>query len=202
MPTHPAIGYGYIQADSKNQIKAGNTYAIKTFHEKPNIKRATKYLKQGNMFWNLGMFVGKTTTFLREYKACSPKMYETVSNFYKTKQNYEKATSLSIDYAVMEKSKNIFVVPCDFEWNDVGNLETFLSIQKKHSTKTDQQIINIDSKNNIAKTSKKLVAFVGIDDLCVIEDDNVILVVKRNDVEKVKEIQTKLRQNKYVKENV
>jgi len=199
MPTHPATGYGYIQAehqlgaehllgaDTQSRVKAGTLYKIKKFHEKPTKENATKYLFQGDMFWNLGMFVGKTKTFLQEYETHAPDLFEKVSKYFETNKNYDQAPSISIDYAVMEKSKNTAVVPCDFIWNDVGNLDVFISIQQQYDTSTIPRIINIESKNNIAKTNNKTVSFIGVENLCVVEEDGVIIVSSRNKVEKVKD---------------
>ena len=180
MPTYSATGYGYIQAGSSSVPQAGTIYDVKKFHEKPNRQKAKQYMSQGDMFWNLGMFVGKTSVFIDEFKTHAPEIVENI-------ENYEKAPALSIDYAVMEKSNKISVIPCDFEWNDVGNLDVFLSIQQKHEI-SDTKIISIDSENNIVKSNKKVVAFIGVKNLCLVEDDDVIVVVRRDQVERVKEI--------------
>jgi len=199
MPTYPATGYGYIQASldstegEEETICAGTPYNVKTFHEKPDAKKAQRYIEQADMFWNLGMFVGRISTFIHEFKVCAPEIFESVSRYVEAGAGYSEAPSLSIDYAVMEKSKNISVIPCDFEWTDVGNLETFLSIKQKYETKENNLTISIDGKNNIAQTNKKLVSFVGVDNLCVIEDGDVIVVAKRNEIEKVKEVRAALK---------
>ncbi len=192
MPTYPATGYGYIQAIiNNNKLTAGRDYKVKKFHEKPNIEKAKEYFVQKEMFWNLGMFISKISVLIDEYKNLSPEIYNKISN------KYEDTPNISIDYAIMEKSNKISVIPCDFEWNDVGNLETYLSIQQKHNknnTNKSCNIININSKNNIVHVhaNKKIVSFVGIDNICVIEDDDVILIAKRNEIERVKEVQKKL----------
>jgi Mannose-1-phosphate guanylyltransferase len=190
MPTSPATEYGYIQAQATS-IEAGTAYPVEKFHEKPLLSIAQTYFKQPNMFWNLGIFIGKVSVFINEYKTCAPEMFTTVSNFYSNKTSYNLVPSQSIDYAVMEKSNNISVIPCDFAWSDVGNLNIFLTLNKQ---KPIHEIINIDATNNIAKTNKKLIAFIGVDDLCVIEDDDVIVVAKRTDIEKVKEVHKILHQ--------
>lgn len=185
MPTYPATGYGYIQADSKN-ITAGQSYPVKNFKEKPDKKRAQKYMNNGDMFWNLGMFVSKSSVLIKEFETHAPEIYSCVNKFVKTKTEYKLSPAISIDYAVMEKSKNITIIPCDFEWNDVGNLDVFISIQQKYE-KTKTEIINVESKNNIVKTSKKIVSFIGLDNICVIEDGDVLVIAKRDEIEKVKE---------------
>ncbi|MCK4517367.1 NTP transferase domain-containing protein [Candidatus Babeliales bacterium] len=188
MPTKPATGYGYIQANTKTNVIAGTTYSVEKFHEKPDKKQAQIYLEQKNMFWNLGMFVGKVSAFIKEYSKHAPEIVSCMRIYQQTGKSYEKAQNISIDYAIMEKSENISVMPCDFEWSDVGNLDTFLSLQQKHDAKQKQETISIDSKNNIAQTSKRIVAFVGVQDLCVIEDGDILLVARRTEIDKVKEI--------------
>ena len=183
MPTRPATGYGYIQAQTKTSIKAGTTYTVENFHEKPDKKQAQSYLEQKDMFWNLGMFVGRVSTFIQEYSQYAPGI---VSRMH----DYEQTPNISIDYAIMEKSNNISVMPCDFEWSDVGNLDTFLSLQQKHERKINKKTISIDSKNNIAHVSKKTVVFIGVQDLCLVEDGDILLVAKRSEIDKVKDIQS------------
>ena len=181
VPKFSSTGYGYIQVDSK-KINSGEIYPVKKFHEKPNTYEAEQYVKQKNMLWNISMFVGKTNSFIREFQFHTPKIYFSIKN-----NAYENSPKTSIDYAIMEKSKNISVLPCDFEWSDVGNLKTFLEIQQKHQ-KESSQIINIDSKNNSVKSNKKIVTFIGVDNLCIVETDDTILISKIDLVERVKEV--------------
>jgi len=169
-------------------------YDVASFHEKPDAKKAQKYLTQGDMFWNLGIFVGSLDTFLAAYEAHAPEIVITVASYCQTKQGYETAPSISIDYAIMEHNKNIAVIPCDFEWTDVGTLETFFAVQQKYNPSQATQIISIDGKNNIAQTTKKLVSFVGVDNICVIEDGDVIVVAKRDKIEKVQEVRLRVQQ--------
>jgi len=196
MPTFPATGYGYIQAATATHVKAGIPYKVAKFHEKPDLEKAQEYVNRGDMFWNLGMFVGQVSSFLEEYNIHAPKMLSDVSDHVLIGKNYANAPSLSIDYALMEKSENISVIPCDFEWNDVGNLDLFLNIQQKNCECKQEKIISINGQNNIAKTKKKLVSFIGVDDLCVIEDEDVIVVAKRNEIERVKEILPVIKKEK------
>lgn len=199
MPTHPATGYGYIQAGNTRvgdaDVKAGKAYTVSKFHEKPDLEKAKAYLDQKNMFWNLGIFAGKVDTFLQEYEIHAQEMVVCVATYHQTHQGYDAAPSLSIDHAVMENSENISVIPCDFTWNDVGNLETFLSLQQKYNQEEAKNVITIDGKNNIAQTTKKIVSFIGVDNLCVIEDKDVLIIARRDQVEKVKEVRAQVATN-------
>lgn len=204
MPTNPATGYGYIQAGeahvgktkvSNTCFEAGKAYRVSKFHEKPNLETAKSYLDKKNMFWNLGIFIGKVDTILQEYEEHAQEMVVCVATYHQTRQGYQTAPALSIDHAVMEHSENISVIPCDFTWNDVGNLDTFLSLQQKYNQEEAKNVITIDGKNNIAQTTKKLVSFIGVDNLCVIEDKDVLIIARRDQVEKVKEVRAKAEVN-------
>ncbi len=202
MPTKPATGYGYIQAecDTTHNIDCGKPYNVFKFHEKPDLSLAQGYIKQHDMFWNISVFVGKVSVFLKEFKEHAPDIFDEVQNIVNLGHGYEKIKNISVDYALMEKSKNVVVLPCDFEWSDVGNLDVFLSLQEKLYKNTDFKVININSKNNLVQLSnqvsnkKKIVAFLGIENVCLIEDEDVILVAKRDEVEKVKKVLVKLKE--------
>ncbi len=190
VPTLPATGYGYIQADTS---VSENIFPVIKFHEKPDLAKANQYLNQYNMFWNAGIFVGKTSTFLNEFKTCSKKLFDEMQSFMNGKSDYAELENISIDYAVMEKSSNISLIPATFEWHDVGNLAVFLSLKKRFD-KNIEDIINIDGKDNLSSTNKKLVVCVGVSDLCIVETDNIILVSKKDCAENVKNALPKVKQ--------
>ena len=202
MPTRAATGYGYIQAGPKvgEKISAGKFYKVKKFHEKPDKKLAEKYIHQSDMFWNIGVFVAKVSVFLKEFQDCAPELFCDMQDFLQNKISYEDISKISIDYAVMEKSKNVIVLPCVFEWDDIGNIDVFLSWRKR-LTKDSAKIINVESERNVVclfqhdkQQKEKLVVFVGVDDLCLVEEEDVILVAKRGEIEKVKKALIKIRE--------
>ncbi|MFA5074611.1 MAG: mannose-1-phosphate guanylyltransferase [Candidatus Babeliales bacterium] len=201
MPTRPATGYGYIQADTE-KITCGNFYDVYKFHEKPGLELAQKYMQQDNMFWNIGVFVSNVSVFLEEFKNCASEIFESMQQYLQNKIEYKQIKNISVDYAVMEKSQKVVLLPCEFEWYDIGNLDVFLSLQKKFSDKNLVNIINIDSQDNLVQVAldssnckqKKLITFVGVNNLCLIEDNNVILVAHRDKVEKVKEALAKIKE--------
>jgi len=189
-PTYPATGYGYIEFDNINKQNA--PYKVLRFHEKPDLKTAQEYIKRDNMVWNICMFCGKTQIFLEEFKTHAPEIFDGVTKYYNNQGDYNDVKSDSIDYAVMEKSDNIFVIPADFPWCDVGNIEIFLTIQKQHM-QLDTNIVKVNSNNNLINVKDKLVALVGIDDLCIVETNDILLITKRDKAEKVKEIVIQLK---------
>lgn len=190
-PNWPATGYGYIEyAKSKDKI-----CKVKHFHEKPNTEIAQMYLESDTMLWNIGNFCAKASTFLDQFKTFAPQLYADFKLFCAGKKSYEQLENISIDNAVMEKSNAVYVVPVIFGWSDVGNLDTFLSLLKLPHELHDN-IIEIESKNNVALVKDKLIALIGVQDLCIVQTDDVLLVAKRKDVEKVKLVLQQLKNNK------
>jgi len=187
MPTRPATGYGYIQASESKNITCKNVYPVKNFHEKPDLKTAEKYISQQDMFWNPGLFIGKVSVFSEEFKNLSQEVYKSVTNFSQTNNEYEKTPSISFDHAIMEKTKRAVVMPCDFEWNDVGNLDVFLSLKEKYEG-INSQILNIESSNNVVSVKNKLITLIGVKNLCIVEENGILVVAQRNKTEQVKNV--------------
>ncbi len=199
MPTRPASGYGYIQVKRKDNkhshehIHIDHIYEVKKFHEKPSLELAQVYLGNDSMLWNISVFAARAHVFIEEFNHYSPKIYSQMIQYLEQKIEYKDIDSDSIDFAIIEKSNRISVIPCDFAWYDVGNLDVFLSLQNEISKKYTK-IINIDGKDNLATiipkdpNKEKIVAFIGVSNLCLVEDEDVILVAKRSEVEKVKKV--------------
>jgi mannose-1-phosphate guanylyltransferase len=190
-PTFPATGYGYIEFAAGDQMAP---YQVKKFHEKPALDVAQKYIESGNMLWNVSIFCAKVSVFLEEFSKNAPEMFQGVQDFVNGKKGYETVKADSIDYAVMEKSKRVTVLPVDFAWWDVGNIEIFLSIKEKYGALDTEKIVSTESFNNLIDVPNKLVALIGVNDLCVVETDEVLLITKREDAEKVRAIVKSLKQ--------
>jgi len=192
-PTYPATGYGYIEFDNKSKKDA--PYPVLKFHEKPKLEVAKNYITKDNMVWNICMFCGQVEVFLDEFKTYAPEIFDGVKKYVDGQGSYNDVKSDSIDYAIMEKSKNIFVIPSDFPWCDVGNIEVFLTIQKQNM-QLDNNVVSVDSENNLVDVKDKLVALVGVDNLCIVETNGIILVTKRNKAEKVKLVVQQIKNSK------
>lgn len=201
-PEYPETGYGYIEGEASSD-------AVKTvvsFREKPNLKTVKEYVASGSYYWNSGMFCFKAGVFLNDLKKFSPKIYEkSVEAFEKSiidhgvcNINLEDMQSIpenSIDYAVMEKSDKVKVVPSTFIWNDVGSydaLEAELSVTEDGNTDIDQHI-SINSKNNMI-FSDKVIATVDVEDLIIIDTIDATLIAKKGSSQKVKDIVAKLNE--------
>ena len=188
-PVEPYTGYGYIEANGEDVIK---------FHEKPDLKTAQEYLKQGNYYWNSGMFMFKAGVFLEELKKHSLELYEQILKVEREKthnnlirlKNMSRLEDISIDYAIIEKSNKIKVVKTEFKWNDVGSFDSLIDEINSKDT------IEIKSENNFyySDNEKKVIATIGIEDLIVIDTTDALLISKKGQTQKVKDIVNILKQ--------
>ena len=182
-PDTPETGYGYIQADGED---------VKAFVEKPDLETAKRYVEDGNYLWNSGMFMFKAGVFLDELKKYSPKIYDACKVAYENKQIQDLTLKIehsdmlaipsdSIDYAVMEKSDKVKVVKSDIGWSDLGSFDS-LSAELDGDKK-----IEIDAKENFVLSDKK-VAIVGVDNLVVVDTSDALLIAKKGETQKVKQV--------------
>ncbi|RXJ85281.1 mannose-1-phosphate guanylyltransferase/mannose-6-phosphate isomerase [Arcobacter sp. CECT 8985] len=197
-PAYPETGYGYIESDG---------YDVKAFHEKPDENTAKKYLESGNYYWNSGMFCFKAGVFLDELKKYSPSIYtasiKAIKNAKKntmTRINHEDMINIpedSIDYAVMEKSNIVKVIPSDISWSDLGSFDSLyeeLPKDKDGNTK-NENFLGIDSKNNLVYSKKRKVTTIDIEDLIIIDTSDALLISKKGSSQKVKQIVKEIKKD-------
>ncbi len=189
-PTFPATGYGYIEYGDK---KVDALCKVMRFHEKPSLKIAQSYYQQPHMLWNIGMFCAKVSLFIDEYKRVAPELFAQVQAFRDGTCEYKDIESISVDCAVIEKSNHVWVHPVDFSWCDVGNLEIFCSLKERYTAVSKP--IEINAHNNLVDVPGKLVALVGVDDLCIVETDDALLITKKEQAENVRAVVSYLKQN-------
>lgn len=199
-PKYPATGYGYVQTANEIQIgQSIKSYSVSRFVEKPNADVATGYLKQGGFFWNSGIFVFKVSVFLDSVKKFAPELFADLMRIKEHigRDSYEDAVdriyrevnSISIDYGILEKASNVFLVQGDFIWNDLGSWE---EVYKYDQHKDDNQnattgeVVLVDTKNSYVYAPNSLVAVVGLDDVIVVQEGDTILVCKRDRAEDIK----------------
>jgi mannose-1-phosphate guanylyltransferase len=189
-PSYPATGYGYIEYYQEEDLAK-----VLRFYEKPSYEKAQHFFQSKTMLWNIGIFCAKMSVFIQEFKKLAPKTFEAVHDYFSTGNvdAYYNLESISVDYAIMEKSDALLVIPADFEWSDVGNLDTFLTLNEP--TKNQEKQISIESQNNLVMAGNKLTVLIGVEDLCIVQTDDVLLIAKRGDVEKVKLAVNELRKN-------
>ncbi|MBU1667002.1 mannose-1-phosphate guanylyltransferase/mannose-6-phosphate isomerase [bacterium] len=190
-PAFPEIGFGYIEADGLE---------VKAFHEKPNLEVAMQYLSAGNYYWNSGMFCFKAGVFLDELNKYSPEIYEAslvaFNNASKDEMIRIKHDDMlaipedSIDYAVMEKSDIVKVIPSNINWSDVGSFDAlFEELPKDENNNTiNSRHITINSKNNLIYGADKYIATIDVEDLIIVDTGDALLVSKKGSSQKIKEV--------------
>jgi len=203
-PTYPETGYGYIQFSDEHtqysEFQSKGVYRVKTFAEKPNLETAEKFMQSGDFLWNSGMFVWKAASIIREIEAHLPDLSEELRKIQYTigtahyddtlSTAYGMIRSISIDYGVMEKSNNVFVVKGDFGWSDVGSWDEVVRLippDEKGNVQRGKVIVK-DSYRNYIDAGNRLVATIGVEDLIVISTDDSVLVCRKGCSQDVKEI--------------
>ena len=205
-PNYPETGYGYINFTKGESFKdSANVYEVLRFVEKPNLEKAKEYLTSGQYLWNSGMFVWRASTILKNFKEYLPEIYEGLQKIGESigtekyeevlKKEFSNLPSESIDYGIMEKAKNIYVIPGNFGWDDVGS---WLSIGRINKTNQDGNVINgnvisIKTKNSIIQGNKKLIATIGLEDIVIVDTDDVTLICHKDNTQEVKEIINNLK---------
>ncbi len=193
-PFEPETGYGYIKAF--NNQKVGKT-AIKTdcFKEKPDYETALRYVQFGDYYWNSGIFMFSLSTILKEFEQKEPDIINKIKEIdFETpdslEEKYKQLPSISIDYAIMEKSNNIALIPVKFDWNDLGSWEAIYKVSSKNKDKNfiKGDIKSIDCHNSLIYSTSRFVSTIGITDTIVVETDDSVLVCNRKDSQKVKEV--------------
>ena len=198
IPSNANTGYGYIKA-SKSSDK--EVYEVLKFIEKPTKEVAEMYLSEGGYLWNSGMFVLSAKTLINEYKVHANKILKCAENsIIKSKQDldfirldkaaFSECPSDSIDYALMEKSNNIFVAPLDVGWNDIGSWPALFDIEEKTS---DQNVIKGDifiheTYDSYISSSSRLIAAIGLKEVIIVDTPDVTLIASKEDAHKVKDV--------------
>ena len=205
-PTRPETGFGYVERAERMFSRNGiSVFKVKRFIEKPDLKRARKFLKSGKFFWNSGIFVWRATWLLSELAKYQPVLYrklEQASRSIRTLQKiYPSVESISIDYALMESAKNVRMIPGDFGWSDIGSWSAFEHIWPKDSAKNASpgRLIAVESSGNIVDGDSKLVALLGVKDLVVISAQDAVLVARKDKVQDVRKVIDILRKQKMEK---
>ncbi len=208
-PTYPSTGYGYIQRGEEiRKINGDCVYQVKTFAEKPNLETAMRFLESGDFYWNSGMFIWRTSTILQEIEDKLPELHEGFSqvkahigksSFQSKIENvYKRIRGISIDYGVMQTAQNVFVIPANMGWNDVGSWEVVYDISEKDKNKNCGDFKNlhiVDASENYIYAPKKLVALVGVKNIIVVDTGDALLVCKKSRAQDVKEIVEQLRKS-------
>lgn len=202
-PTKPETGYGYIEVEKANEL----INKVNSFKEKPDVVTAEKYLQAGNYFWNSGMFMFSIKTMQEELKTYMPKIEEIIQNGYEyTINNFVKMPDISIDYAIAEKSQKMKMIAVkDVYWNDIGSFDAIAEVlADKENNVFMGDILSEDCTDTMIIGEKRLIAGIDLNNLMIIDTPDALLVAKKGESQKVKNIVNRLKQakRKEAKENV
>ncbi len=205
IPNAPETGYGYIRR-AENLPGLDNTFAISRFVEKPDLETARGFLATGDYFWNSGMFLMKASTYIEELGTLQPAVLGAVRKALDASrmdmdfcrlddQAFAESPSISIDYAVMEKTKLGAVVPVEMGWNDVGSWDALWDLHEKTAAGNVLQgdVLASDVSNTFIKAENRMVAAVGVDDLVIVETADAVLVSSRKSAQDVKLLVDRLK---------
>ena len=201
-PAYPEVGFGYIESQGHDVL---------SFKEKPNSETAQSYLQAGNYYWNSGMFCFKASVFLEELKTYAPEIYQACLDALPNKKNglewridlsaMEAIPEDSIDYAVMEKSKKVKVIPCDIGWSDLGSFDALFEEikQPKEENAILARLENspppicIDSSNNLVMTGERQIALIDVNDLLIVDTSDALLISSKASSQKVKQVVAEIK---------
>ncbi len=197
-PSGPNTGYGYIQ------FEEGNTAIkkVKNFTEKPDLETAKTFIDQGDYLWNAGIFIWSVKSIIKSFESSLTEMcslFNKGNEFWNTEKevtfiedNYEKSENISIDYGIMESANNVFVLPVDFGWNDLGtwgSLYDKLPKQSNNNAIINAQTLFKDSKNNIVRSQKgKKVIVQGLDNYIIVETEDTLFILPKTAEQEIKQI--------------
>ncbi|PWB74716.1 mannose-1-phosphate guanylyltransferase [candidate division GN15 bacterium] len=213
VPTRPDTAYGYIKVGEMYQTEGETVvYKVSQFAEKPRATVAQEYYFTRQWLWNAGMFVWSAKAILNTIAGCQPVMHEQLMQYAKTigtskeltarKDLYEKATSISIDYAVLEKADNVLTVRAEIVWDDIGSwnaLERYKEKDADNNVLVGQTLIVDSFETTVYNDTNDLIACIGISDLVVVRSDEITLVAHKTKVSQVKDLLAKLNENERTK---
>ena len=196
-PAYPETGYGYI----KTSEPLSDGYKVDKFVEKPDIDTAKKYFESGDYYWNGGIFMGKISVFMEEFKKYANSIYSNLSKLdfsSSTQINYgvyECMESISVDYAIMEKSDKVALVKLQSDWNDLGSWQSIYNVKDKdeNGNVIIGKVVTDNVKNSLIYSQKEIVAVSGLEDVIIVETEDAIMACKMDESQSVKKLYEKLK---------
>jgi len=207
-PTHPNTGYGYIQYDQ--QPVSNNVFKVKTFTEKPDLELAKTFIASGDFLWNAGIFVWQVKNIIKAFEKYLPEIaevFEAEKKHFNTNREqdaieriYPLCVNISIDYGIMEKADNVYIIPSSFGWSDLGTwASTYDNLEKDYlgNAVAGNNVMVIDATNNMVHERKgKLIVLQGLDEFVVVDTEDVLLICKKNKEQEIKEYVAEIKRNK------
>ncbi len=207
-PTYPNTGYGYIQHDTIEA--APDIHKVKTFTEKPNEELAKAFIASGDFLWNAGIFTWKVSNIITAFEKHLPEMYEvfaaekdkfnTPEETDAIEQIYPQCTNISIDFGIMEKADNVYVIPASFSWSDLGTWNSAWDNMEKDyfgNAVSGNSVMVVDANNCMVHVpDNKLVLLQGLHDYIIVDTKDVLLICKKNQEQEIKEYVAEVKRNK------
>lgn len=198
-PTYPETGYGYIKTNGE----VYGIHKVERFVEKPDLEKAQQYILEGNYFWNGGIFMAKVSTLLEEFAKHAPEIFENLKNLNFKEEStikygiYENMPSVSVDYAIMEKSDKIALCKLLSDWSDLGSWQSLYDTSKKDDNGNvfNGNVITDNVKNSLIYSDKKVVAAIGLEDIILVNTEDAILACDKNNSQAVKKVFEILKKN-------
>ncbi len=207
-PTYPNTGYGYIQYEQ--HAVSDNVYKVKTFTEKPNLELAKTFIASGEFLWNAGIFVWQVKNIVSAFERYLPEMYEifgaekdafnTTGEVAALQKIYPLCTNISIDFGIMEKADNVYVIPSSFGWSDLGTWNSaYENLEKDylHNAVAGDNVMVFDTHGcMIHSHNNKLVVLQGMEDFIVVDTNDVLLICRKDKEQEIKEYVAEVKRNK------
>lgn len=204
-PNKPETGYGYIEVKEENQLILNEIYKVRRFREKPNLETAESYVASGKYLWNSGMFIFTTETIFKNFDVLMEEHTEVFQSIRKkinnnifgleltnlVRDDFENFEKISIDFGIMEYSKNIRVIPVDIEWNDIGSFNALEEVFQKNDAGNIVRYCDIkelDSSDNIVIGEGVTISLLGVKDLVIVKNGDNILIANKNRTQDIKKI--------------
>ena len=202
-PDSPETGYGYIKFMPEKML--GRAFEVERFVEKPDLETAKRYLATEQYLWNSGMFIWKVSTILENLEQYLPETYQGLKNIQASigtedeqavlEREFRNFRSVSIDYGVMEKAENIYILSGSFGWDDVGS---WLAVERLRTSNefgniVDGNVVTVDTKNSIIQGGRKLIALVGIRDAIIVDTEDALLVCDKEHAGDIKKVLENLK---------
>ena len=206
-PTNPNTGYGYIQHETIES--APDIYKVKTFTEKPNIELARTFIASGDFLWNAGIFTWKVKNILAAFEKFLPEVYDvfvaekekfnTAQEEHAIETIYPQCTNISVDFGVMEKADNVYLIPASFGWSDLGTWNSAWENMEKDyfgNAVSGKKVMAVDAKNCVVYVpDNKLVLLQGLDDFIVVDTKDVLLICKKEKEQEIKDYVAEIKRN-------
>ena len=206
-PSFPNTGFGYIEYEKDEGPRRSGLKKVRQFREKPDYETAKEFLAQGNFLWNAGIFMWGVATIIESFKKYQPDQYalfESGMAVYNTSEessfiekNYPKAENISIDYAILEHSKSIYVLPATFDWNDLGtwgSLYDKLDKDESNHAIVNAKVLSADASGNMIRSPKdKVVIIEGLSDYIIVDNDEVLLIYPKSKEQNIKSVLNKVK---------